>query len=86
MNPTAIDCEILDFLSRRTRSIRWFLVPPHWRRRMHTWIATQPSASAWIERVDVRHVAITPLGRALAAAYRHGRAALAPGQRDLVSA
>ena len=83
MNPTAIDCEILDWLSRRPPT-RWSLIPPHWRRRLHT-IVAEPEAHRWAERIDVRLVQLTPLGRSLAAAYRHGRSALAPGQREFVA-
>lgn len=82
MNPSPLDCEVLDYLSRR-HAVRWSTIPPHWRRRVHT-LVDQPDATAWVRRVDVRHVELTDPGRAIAAAYRHGRAALAPGQRELV--
>ncbi len=76
MNPTPDACELLDFMSRRPPT-RWSLVPLKWRALAHDLV----DAGVWLETVDVRHVAITPAGRAIAAAFRHGRAATAPGQR-----
>ncbi len=76
-NPSADACELLDWCSRRP-AVRWSLVPLKWRALAHELVRD----GAWLEAVDVRHVGITTAGRAIAAAFRHGRAATAPGQRE----
>lgn len=80
MTLTAIDCEIIDWLSRRSSAVLWSTVPWHWRRRLHI----LENDGVLVQRVDVVLVGLTACGRIAASAYRHGRAALAPGQRDLV--
>lgn len=80
MNLTTDACELLDFMSRR-RAIHRTTVPLKWRRLVRAMLADR----TWLEPVDVVLVQITPVGRLIASAYRHGRSALAPGQRDLVA-
>lgn len=99
MNPSMLDCEILDWFSRRTRAVHMSTVPRKFRARVHMLLGVDtsiqvaepgrrrfnPLERVWLERVDVVLVQITGVGRMLAAAYRHGRAALAPGQMECVS-
>ncbi len=83
--PSPFVCELLDWLSRRRRVER-STVPLQWRasvRRLLAETEVEPEL-ALVRRADVVLLEITPLGRIVAAAYRHGRAALAPGQRELV--
>lgn len=88
MIPTPLDVEILDWFSRR-RAVRRASIPSRWRgavRRMLDEDAAIPWAGGpWLERTDVVLVRITETGRALAAAYRHGRtlAASIPIDEDL---
>lgn len=74
ITPTALDCELLDWMSRR-KSVRWANIPWHWRRRAHQLADDDFDGPRWLERDTFVQVRITPIGRALAAAYRLGRAA-----------
>jgi hypothetical protein len=80
--PTPLDCEILDWFAAR-HGVRWSSVPRHWRRRAHK-LADVPDHPAWLERESFHIVRITAVGRTLAAAYRHGRAA-APTEQHAAS-
>lgn len=85
--PSAIDLEALDWLSRR-RAIKRSSVPPKFRssvRRMVEEARGILPGGGWVVTCDVVLVEITPFGRQLASAYRHGRAALLPGERELVA-
>lgn len=72
--PTPLDCEILEWFSHR-QGVRWSNVPNHWRRRAHQLADDENDEPRWLERETFHMVRITPLGRQLAAAFRHGRAA-----------
>lgn len=75
MNPTELDCLIIDWFSRRVRT-RWAGIPQHWKPTIRRHLSEDRDASTrWLERCNVHEVRITPLGRMLAAAYRLGRAA-----------
>lgn len=75
MNPTDLECEILEWFSRR-RSVRWANIPQHWKPtiRRHVHDQDREGVLRWLERHNVHEVRITSVGRMLAAAYRHGRA------------
>jgi hypothetical protein len=82
--PRSNELECLDFLSRR-RAIRRSTVPPRFREAVRAMLRARDDdpRSAWLEPSDVVLVEITPIGRALAAAYRAGRAAMPIGQREM---
>ena len=79
MNLNADACECLDWFSRR-HAIHRSTVPLKWRRLVRAMLADR----TWLEPIDVVLVQITPVGRLIASAFRHGRAATAPGQREMV--
>lgn len=75
MNPTDLDCAIVEWFSRR-RSVRWANIPPHWKAAIRRHLGEpRPAELRWLERHNVFEVRVTSVGRILAAAYRHGRAA-----------
>lgn len=83
MNPTELQCRIMDYLSRRS-AVRMSTIPVHYRPTIHRMCDRDWKGPRWIERYDVVLVRLTAEGRAIAAAYRHGRTSVAPmGQQDL---
>lgn len=75
--PTPLELETLDWFSRR-KAVRRSTVPLKFRAAVRAMLrrAEDDRADAWVDRSDVVLVEATDIGRALAAAYRHGRAAL----------
>lgn len=83
MNPSMLDCDLLDWFALRTCPVHRATVPVKFRARVRMLLGREWSPQgAWLERHDIVMVRITPLGRMLAAAFRHGRAATAPGQQE----
>lgn len=82
--PTQIDCEILEWMSRRSR-VRWANIPQHWRKRVHQLTDAEGDAAVprWIEREAFVMVKATDVGRMIAAGYRAGRAAAPKEQSDV---
>lgn len=88
MNPSMLDCEILDWFALRTCPVHRSTVPAKYRARVRMLLHRDPGPNwqgRWLEHHDIVLVRITPIGRMLAAAFRNGRAATAPGQTECAS-
>lgn len=86
VNPSPDQLVVLEWFSSRN-AIRWATVPLHWKPIVRRLVnGDWPHGERWLERHDTVLLRITPTGRMLAAAFRHGRASVAPGQLRLIEA